>query len=135
MGRNKPSERTLSCGRRKWIFTILHYLALFGPFLYFIPYCFVTGEIASKMVIGLVAVVAIILAGVSVIMDVKHRAGLHKSAFWALIAGCTYVLESVTPFVILMAAISIVDELVFVRAKDYYASAQLANREIDRRGS
>lgn len=131
----KLSERTKTCRTRKWIFTILHYLALFGPFLYFIPYCFVTGDVVSKIAIGLVAVVAIILSAGALVMDVKHRAGLHKSAFWALIAGCAFVLESVTPFVLIMAAVSVVDELVFVRVKDHYAAAQLTNTEIDRRSS
>lgn len=131
----KLSDRTKACRRNKWIYTILHYLALFGPFLYFIPYCFVVGDMVSKIAIGLVAVVAIILSAGALIMDIKHRAGLHKSAFWALIAGCAFVLESVAPFVIIMAGVSIIDELWFVRAKDYYASAQLANREIDRRNN
>lgn len=131
----KLSERTKTCRARKWIYTILHYLALFGPFLYWIPYCFVVGDMVSKIAIGLVAVVAIILSAGALVMDIKHRAGLHKSAFWALIAGCAFVLENLTPFVIIMAAVSIVDELWFVRAKDHYAAAQLTNTEIDRRNS
>lgn len=129
----KLSERTKSCRARKWIFNILHFFALFGPFLYFIPYCFVVGDVTSKVVVAFAVIAALILAGIALIMDVKHRAGLHKSAFWGLIAACAYVLESVTPFVMVMAVVSIVDELVFVKLKDHYAAAQQMNLEIDRR--
>lgn len=127
------SERTKQCGRRKILFTILHFLALFGPFLYFIPFGFATAAIASKICLGLAVVVALILGAMALITDLKHRGGLHKSMMWVLIGGLLFCLDSVAPFIGIMAGVSILDELVLVRCKDHYASAELANKEIDRR--
>lgn len=127
------SERTNQCFIAKVIFTILHFLALFGPFLYFIPYCFATSGVGTQIGIGFAMVVAIILCVIALLIDQKHRQGLHKSSFWVLTAAVAYALESVTPFVFLMAGVSLIDELLFVRLKDHYSTALLANKEIDRR--
>ena len=127
------SKRTKECKIRKIIFTILHFLCLFGPFLYYIPMAFATGEVVSKICLGLTTIVALILAALSFISDVSHRAGLHKSIMWTLIGGLLFCLDAVAPFIGIMTVCSILDELVFVRLKEHYKQAELANKEIDRR--
>jgi hypothetical protein len=69
------------------------------------------------------------------IIDVKHRNGLNKTAFWILILGVIYVLNSVniTIFVCIMAIISIIDEIVFIKLRDLFMAKLNANKEIDRR--
>ena len=86
------SDRTKQCKRRKNLFGFLHFLCLFGPFLYFIPYGYVTGEVTQKISMSLTIVLSIILAALSFVIDVKHRAGLHRSMMWALIAGVLFCL-------------------------------------------
>lgn len=127
------SERTKQCKRRKIIFSILHFLCLFGPFMYFIPYGYATGEISEKIVMSFSVVTALILALLSVISDVKHRAGTHRIMLWGLIVGVLFCLQQVKTFIYIMALTSILDEMIFVRLKDYYKAAEIANKEMDRR--
>ena len=127
------SERTKQCRTGKFIFSILHFLALFGPFLYFIPYCFAVGEVSSKIVIGLAVSVAIIMCIMALVIDQVHKQGLFKSSFWVLVAGVTLVLNNIAPFIYIMAGVSLLDELLFVRMRDSYSAKLLANKEIDKR--
>ena len=130
----QTSERTKHCRTMKWIFTILHWLCLLGPFTYYLPYCFINGETTQKVVVGLGVVIAIALLVVALVIDIKHRTGLQKSAFWAVICVCVWVLQQLSvPFIIIMAVVSIMDEAIFIPLKDKYANLQMTNKEIDRR--
>jgi uncharacterized membrane protein YhaH (DUF805 family) len=131
----KPSKRTQHCRKMYWIFNLAHFLALFGPFAYYIPYCFIKGENTEKIAVGLSVLTSIILLVMAFIIDVKHRNGLNKTAFWILILGVIYVLNSVniTILVCIMAVISIIDELVFIKLRDLFMAKLNANKEIDRR--
>ena len=127
------SKRTKQCRRRKIIFSILHFLCVFGPFIYFIPYGYITGEIGNKVVMSFSVVTCLILTVISVITDIKHRAGLHRIILWGLITGVLFCLNEVKTFIYIMAVTSIIDELVFVKLKDYYKTAEISNKEMDRR--
>lgn len=128
------SDRTKQCKALVFIFGLLHFLALFGAFLYFIPYAFAVGSTASKVVLSFAIAFSIILAIVSAIVDVTKRAGLHKTIMWALVLAILLALESVKTFIIIMAIVSIIDELVFLPIYNHYKSALIANKEIDKRG-
>ena len=52
---------------------------------------------------------------------------------WILITGVLFTLKEIQVFIWIMAATSIVDELVFTKLKDYYKAALISNKEIDRR--
>lgn len=127
------SKRTKKLKRLCVFFTILHLLCLIGPFLYFLPAAFIGGEVVSKIVLGFSTVVSIILALISFLVDFKHRAGLHRSIMWTLIAGILFCLSSIKPFIWIMAIASIFDELIFTKLKDHYHTAHLTNAEIDKR--
>lgn len=49
-------------------------------------------------------------------------------------AGVLFALEEVKVFIWIMCITSVLDELVFVKMKDYYKACLISNREIDRRG-
>lgn len=127
------SKRTKKLKIAAIIFGILHLLCLLGPFLYFLPAAFINGETVSKIVLGFSVVTSLILATVSLIIGVKNRAGLHRGIMWLLIAGILFCLESVKPFIWIMAIVSIVDELIFVKLKDKFKTAAATNKEIDKR--
>lgn len=129
----KKSDRTKKCKRMSILFSILHFLCLFGPLAYYVPYGFISGETVEKVSMSFAVIVSVILAMLSIVIDVKHRAGLHKSIMWFLIAGTLFCLEDIKVFVLIMAATSIIDELIFTRAREHYATAYTANIEIDRR--
>lgn len=127
------SERTKKCRTLTIVFTILHILCLIGPFLYFVPYAFITGEVVSKLTISFASLFSLLLGAISFMVDIKHRAGLHRSMLWTMIAGVLCGLTAVRPFIWIMASFSLLDELVFLPLKDKYKAATLANKEIDKR--
>lgn len=128
------SNRTKQCRIRALFFGFLHILFMVGPLLFFVPYAFAMGEVVSKVALGLTSMTSLILLLISFLTGLKHRAGLHRSIVWLLIAGVLFCLKNVAPFVWIMAVTSILDELVFIRAKDHFQTAYNTNREIDRRG-
>ena len=129
----KISDRTKQCRNLKNLFGFLHFLCLFGPLLYFVPYGFITGETVSKIAMGMTVATSIVLAIITIVVDVTHKAGLHRTIMWVLIAGCLFCLTEIKAFIWIMAITSIVDELIFVRLKNHYKAALISNKEIDRR--
>ena len=129
----KASEVTKKAKAKCVIFTILHILCLIGPFLYFVPYAFIVGEVASKLVLSMSLITSFILAGISFLVDFKHRAGLHKSIVWLMIAAILFCLTSVKSFIWIMAGVSLMDELIFCPIKGHYHRKHIINKEIDQR--
>lgn len=127
------SKRTKKLTFWKVIFTILHILCLIGPFLYFLPAAFITGPIVGKIALGFTTITSLILAAISLLVDIKHRAGLHRSILWLLMAGILFCLEAVKPFIWIMTIASLLDELIFTKCKDHFTVAAATNKEIDKR--
>ena len=127
------SERTKKSKFLKILFTILHILCLVGPFLFFIPFGFIGAPIVGKIALGFSTVLSIILAAFSIFIDIKHRAGLHRGIMWTLISGVLFCLESIKPFIWIMALVSILDELVFLPLRNRFAVMHATNKEIDKR--
>lgn len=127
------SKRTKNCILIRNIFSFLHFICLFGPLLYFIPYAYITSETVAKIGLSFTLIVSIILAAISAIVGAKEKAGLHRCIMWALIAGVLFGLNQVKTFIWLMAITSILDELIFVKVRDYYKAMVISNKEIDRR--
>lgn len=127
------SQRTKDCKRNVIILSILHLLCLFGPFIYFIPYGFITGGTSSKVALTLGVTLSIILSAIALLVDVSHRAAIHKTIFWVLIAVLILVLNKVKTFVMIMAVISVVDELIICPLRNRAKTALIANKEIDKR--
>lgn len=127
------SERTKQCRILAFVFGLLHFLCLFGPLLYFIPYGYITGETVEKIGMSFTVITAIILSMISILVSATHRAGLHRCVMWVLIAGVLFCLKEVQVFIWIMAITSILDELIFTKVKDHYKAALISNKEIDRR--
>lgn len=130
MVKSKRTKKMIGWGV---FFTILHILCVVGPFLYFLPAAFITGAVVSKVVLSLTTITSLILAGMGLFLDIKHRAGLHRGIMWLLVAGIIFCLEAIKPFIWIMAGVSIVDELIFVKLKDHFKTAAATNKEIDKR--
>lgn len=127
------SERTKQCKNRKNLFGLLHFLCLFGPLLYFVPYGYITGETVEKIAMSFTIIISVVLAVISVVVSVTARAGLHRCIMWTLIAGVLFCLQEIQAFIWIMAITSILDELIFTKVRDYYKAALISNKEIDRR--
>ena len=127
------SDRTKQCRTLKNVFGLLHFLCLFGPLLYFIPYGYITGETVSKVGMSFTIILSVILAVISILVSVTARAGLHRCIMWVLISGVLFCLKEIQVFIWIMAVTSILDELVFTKLRDHYKAALISNKEIDRR--
>ena len=106
------SDRTKQCRRRKNLFGLLHFLCLFGPLLYFVPYGYITGETVEKIAMSFTIIVSIVLAAISMIVSVTARAGLHRCVMWTLIAGVLFCLQEIQTFIWIMAITSILIHLI-----------------------
>ena len=129
----KASQQTKKCKRRKIFFSILHFLLLFGPLLFFFPYGFIIGTTVTKVSMGLSVLVSIILSFIAILVDANNRGGLSKSIMWILIAAVLMALTQVKTFVFIMAGTSIFDELVVCPLKNKNRAKLISNREIDKR--
>lgn len=133
MGKKYISDRTKQCRTLKNIFGLLHFLCLFGPLLYFIPYGYITGETVEKIGMSFTVIISVVLAVISIIISAIHRAGLHRCIMWVLISGVLFCLKEIQTFIWIMAITSILDELIFTKVRDHYKAALISNKEIDRR--
>lgn len=133
MAKKPASERTKQCRTLTNVFSIFHFLCLFGPLLYFVPYGYATGETVEKIAMSFTLIASVILVVISVLVSVTARAGLHRCIMWVLITGVLFTLQEIQVFIWVMAVTSILDELVFVKLKDHYKAALISNKEIDRR--
>ena len=127
------SDRTKQCRTLKNVFGLLHFLCLFGPLLYFIPYGYVTGETVEKIGMSFTIIASVVLAVISILVSVTARAGLHRCIMWILISGVLICLKEIQVFIWIMAITSILDELIFTKVRDHYKAALISNKEIDRR--
>lgn len=127
------TKRTKQCRNLRDLFTVLHLVCLFGPFVYYIPTAFINGQPGEKLALSLTMVVALILGAFTLLAEAATKGGLAKSIMWTLILGVCFCLPKVETFVYIMAIISIIDEIVIIKLRDKYKTAFLANKEIDRR--
>lgn len=127
------SDRTKQCKILTTIFGVLHFLCLFGPLLYFVPYGYATGAVVEKIAMSFTIIASVILALISILVSVTARAGLHRCIMWILITGVLFTLQEIQLFIWIMAVTSILDELVFTKIRDHYKAALISNKEIDRR--
>ena len=115
---------------------LINILFIIGPFLYFIPYSLAVGTKVQKLSLSMASMVAMILITMSILLDIKHRASLHKTAFWLTIAGITTCVGSISAiFIWIMAIISIISELILTPLITNYKLKLASNKEIDRRES
>lgn len=129
----KESQQTKSCKVKRKIFSIIHFLLLFGPLMFFFPYGFIMGTAVTKVSMGLSVMVSIILAGISLLVDTSRRGGFSKSIMWILIAAVLMALTQVKTFIFIMAGASVVDELIVCPLRNHYRTEVIANRAIDKR--
>ena len=114
--------------------SVLHIVLLVAPFLYFLPFSLYIGDKVEKITLAMSSLTAAILVVISIILDVTHRASLHKTALWLVIGGIATCIGSIsTIFIWIMAAISIADELVIMPIRNKYRLLLISNKEIDKR--
>lgn len=126
------SKRTKQCQFWAVFFGILHFVALFGPLLFFGIQAFIAAETVSKVVLGLTAVTGIIISLLSLIITTAAN-GLQRTAFWAIIIGIMTCLTDIKTFIWIIAIVSVADEVIFTPLWKRNSTLYDTNREIDLR--
>ena len=108
------NQRLDTLKRKKRFLQFFHYSLMLGPLIGFaikgLVYS-VQCNTAYKVVLPLMVSASILLAVIGLMIDIKYRAGLHKTIFWSMVLVISYSLQSVKAFLWILAVDSILDEL------------------------
>lgn len=128
----KASKQTKKTKGKKIVLSIIHFLLVFGPLLFFVPYAFITGAIVTKITLGLASLVSIIIAAIGALSEAAH-AGFHKSIMWIMIIALLTALTEVKLLIFIMAGASVLDELIFSPLLAKAKTQLITNKELDKR--
>lgn len=122
---NSPTKKykTLS-----GLFGFLSWAIILIPTLIFIVIGFINGVVASKLILGLTTIAALIILMIAALQKAKLR-----SPFWLIMIGLSFCLGEISGILILMGSCTIVDEMVVSPLYKHYSNLYTINREIDKR--
>ena len=107
---------------------ILSIILNVGPLLYYVILGFSIAEPAKRVVLSLTAIGAILFTLISVVFKLHIR-----STIFLLMLGIHCCIDNITGLIIVMAATTLLDELVTTPMCKYCKNKYSINREIDKR--
>ncbi len=125
------SEFTKSCRRKLWLFRILDWICLAAPLIvYFvIALCNDGIKVGYKLTMVAMLFIAIVLTIFNVIAQKRLRCPI-----WIMLIGLFVAIrEWLLPLVIILAVVSVLDDLVFTPLIHYYYTKTVASKTIDQR--
>lgn len=122
------SEVTKKYKTQYTIAKILSILLNVGPLLYYVILGFSVAEPVKRVVLSLTAIGAIIFTLISVAFKLHIR-----STIFLLMLGIHCCIDNITGLIIVMAATTLLDELVTTPMCKYCKNKYSINREIDKR--
>jgi len=125
------SEFTKSCNRKLWLFRILDFICLAAPLIVYIIIALCNNgiKIGYKVAVISTLLIALILTVFNIIAQKKLRCPI-----WIILIGLYVAIkEWLLPLVIILAATSVLDDLVFTPLIHYYYTKTVASRTIDQR--
>ena len=125
------SQFTKICRRKLWIFRILDWICLIMPILIYVIIALSNDGIKMgyKVTLMSMLIIAIILCVVNVIAQKRLRCPI-----WILLIGLYVAMRDyLMPLIIILAVVSILDDLVFTPLIHYYYTKTVASKTIDQR--
>lgn len=125
------SEFTKSCRRKLWLFRILDWLCLITPILIYIVIALSNDgiKVGYKVTLMSMLIIAIILCVVNVLAQKRLRCPI-----WIILIGLYVAMRDyLMPLIIILAVVSILDDLVFTPLIHYYYTKTVASKTIDQR--
>ena len=122
------SEVTKKYKTQYTIAKILSILLNVGPLIYYVILGFSVAEPVKRVVLSLTAIGAIIFTFISVTFKLHIR-----STMFLLMLGIHCCIDNITGLIIVMAATTLLDELVTTPMCKYCKNKYSINREIDKR--
>lgn len=125
------SEFTKSCRRKLWLFRILDWLCLITPILIYVIIALSNDgiKVGYKVTLMSMLIIAIILCVVNVLAQKRLRCPI-----WIILIGLYVAMRDyLMPLIIILAVVSILDDLVFTPLIHYYYTKTVASKTIDQR--
>jgi hypothetical protein len=117
--------------RLSFLFSLLSFLCVWGPAIYFLVEAWFTGKLQGKdaITLGSTALVAIILCLVSFIFKYHWRTPVV-----IILMGLYFLAENFACILLVVGICIILDELLFTPLHKKFKGLYTINREIDKRG-
>lgn len=122
------NPRTAKFRKLYWIFKTLDILFSIGPFIYFISYGVATGSTQTKLIMVMSASAGIVLTFFA--MMLKYR---WRSPYLFLILALTAALDKIRVAIIVIAVLTLIDELILEPLTKKFALKLNINKEMDKR--
>ena len=125
------SEFTKRCRRKLWLFRILDWICLIMPILIYVVIALSNDGIKMgyKVTLMSMLIIAIILCIINVIAQKRLRCPI-----WIILIGLYVAIRDyLLPLVIILAVVSVLDDLVFTPLIHYYYTKTVASKTIDQR--
>lgn len=110
------------------LFSLMSILLTAGPLIVYFFLGFSVSEPVKRVVLSMTAVSAILLTLVNLTFKIHLR-----SAIYLLMLGIHVCISNITSLIIIMAATTLLDELVATPLAKYYKQKFVINKEIDAR--
>lgn len=124
----EESEITQKYKKQYMIAKGLSILMTVGPLMYYMILGFSISEPTKKVILSLTAVSALILTAVNVVFKLHIR-----STIFLLMLGIHCCIDNITTLILIMAATTLIDEIILMPMCKYCKSKYSINKEIDKR--
>lgn len=125
------SSFTKSCRRKLWLCRILDWVCLCAPLIvyFIIALCNEGIQVGYKLTMVATLLIAVILTIINVVAQKRLRCPI-----WIMLIGLYVAIrEWLLPLVIILAVVSVLDDLVFTPLIHYYYTKTVASKTIDQR--
>jgi len=125
------SAFTKSCRRKLWLFRILDWVCLGAPLIiyFIIALCNDGIKVGYKVTMVAMLIIALILTIINVFAQKNLRCPI-----WIILIGLYLAIRDyLLPLIIILAIVSILDDLVFTPLIHYYYTKTVASKTIDQR--
>ena len=122
------SEITIKYKRGYLITKSISIIMTIGPLLYYLIVGFSIAEPTKRVILSLSAISALFLMLINVIFKLRIR-----SVMFILLLGIHSCINNITNLILILAATTFLDEVLFVPMCNYCKSKYEINKEIDKR--
>lgn len=107
---------------------VLSAIAVLAPLIIYTIFGFMQGTVGSRVVLGMCLTICLIFVIINVIA--KHKI---RSTIWILMIGLYMACNNIIPLLIIVAALTVIDEFVLEPLYKRYREKYVINKEIDKR--
>lgn len=128
---SKNSDFTKVCRMKLWLYRILDWLILFAPLIIYVVIALVDGGVTTMGKVSVVGSVAI--AAILALFNILAQKRLRCPIWIVLIGLFIAIRDYLLPLIIILAVVTVLDDLVLTPLITYYRSKLIANKSIDER--